>query len=333
MDNLLQWQPTASVDCLIERAAILSKIRAYFAEQKVLEVETPTIAPNTITDINLEAMSTLHTNPNSVKKTHLYLQTSPEYYMKRLLCCGFPSIYQISKCYRDDEVGRYHNPEFTMLEWYRLAFTMDDIIDDVDRLLQLVLRTPVCEKQTYTDLFKIFLDFNVQSDSDAKLIAICQRLGYGNLVPPMSQKTLSGTERDGLLQLLFSEKIEQHIGLEKPIAVTHFPASQASLAKIDPSSSALALRFEFYFKGIELANGFEELSNPLEQKARFDLDNSIRKSKGLPPKPVDMKFLRALEEDGLPNCSGVALGIDRLLMLALEKQHIRDVLSFDFESL
>jgi lysyl-tRNA synthetase class 2 len=317
---------------MIKRAELVAQIRNYFASQCVLEVETPTLAPSTITDLNLEALCTLHTNPHSVEKTHLFLQTSPEYFMKRMLSAGFPSIYQITKCYRDDEVGRYHNPEFTMLEWYRLGFSMDELIDDVDNVLRLVLNTGPCEKVTYSSLFREHLSFDVKADTDSHLVSICKMHGFNNLIPLDFNGKLSSSARDSLLQVLFCEKIENNIGIDRPVVVTHFPASQASLAKFDAEAPWLALRFEFYYRGIELANGFEELTNAEEQKRRFLSDNEAREINGLKQKPLDLKFLRCLES-GLPECSGVALGVDRLLMLALDKEHIADVLSFDFSSL
>jgi len=332
MTILHQWQPSGSIDSIVKRAQILSKIRNYFANQNVLEVETPTISPSTVTDVHLEAMTTIHTNPQSVEKTHLFLQTSPEYYMKRMLSAGFPSIYQITKCFRDDEVGRFHNPEFTMLEWYRLDYSMHELIEDVDSILKLVLDTPVCHKISYRELFAMHLDLDIKNDSDLKLVSICKQCGFENIVPTEFKETLSQTQRNMLLQLLFCEEIESKIGLERPVAVTHFPASQASLAKIDPVDPWLSLRFEIYYKGIELANGFEELTDVKEQKARFTADNEQRKESGLEVKPEDTKFLDALEF-GLPACSGVALGIDRLIMLALGKKHISEVLTFDFASL
>jgi lysyl-tRNA synthetase class 2 len=327
-----EWKPSGSVESLVKRAKILAEIRQYFATERVLEVETPTISPSTITDVHLEAMRTVHTNPQSIIKTHLFLQTSPEYYMKRMLCAGFPSIYQITKCYRDDEVGRYHNPEFTMLEWYRLGFSMNELINDVDVILRLILGTPICEKVTYREVFFKHLDLDVKCDSDLKIVSICKKLGYENIVPLNFKDKLSPIDRDMLLQLLFCENIEKEIGIDRPIAVTNFPASQASLAKIDPADPWLSLRFEFYYQGIELANGFEELDDADEQRARFILDNKQRKESGLEVKPEDVKFLSALGV-GLPKCSGVALGIDRLLMLALGKKHISEVLSFDFAAL
>jgi lysyl-tRNA synthetase class 2 len=332
MKTSAPWQPSSSIQTLIQRAEILSRIRTYFANQQVLEVETPSISPSTVTDVHLEALSTLHTNPLSVKKTHLFLQTSPEFYMKRLLCAGSPSIYQISKCYRDDEVGRYHNPEFTMLEWYRLGFTMEQLVEDVDNLLQLILDTPICEKVTYSELFKKYLEIDILNGSDKQIVSTCIKHGFESLIPAGFTRNLLPSERDSLLQLLFCEKIERSIGKSRPIAVTHFPASQASLAKIDPENPSLSLRFEFYYQGIELANGFEELTNSKEQLSRFKTDNQIRANCGLATKSIDEKFLSALDV-GLPKCAGVALGIDRLIMLALDKKHICEVLSFDFDSL
>jgi lysyl-tRNA synthetase class 2 len=206
-----EWKPSGSVETLLQRAKILAEIRHYFATEKVLEVETPTISPSTITDVHLEAMRTVHTNPQSVKKTHLFLQTSPEYYMKRMLCAGFPSIYQITKCYRDDEVGRYHNPEFTMLEWYRLGFSMNELINEVDVILRLILDTPVCEKVTYREVFVKYLDLDVKSDSDLKIVSICKKLGYENIVPLDFKDKLSPIDRDMLLQLLFVKELKKKL--------------------------------------------------------------------------------------------------------------------------
>lgn len=332
MTDNLNWQPSATLGCLVKRSQILRQIREYFFDQNVLEVETPTLSPTTVTDLHLEAMETIHTNPLSVKKTHLYLQTSPEYYMKRLLCSGVPSIFQIAKCYRDDEVGRYHNPEFTMLEWYRLNFSMEDLIEDVDSILRLVLDTPHCEKISYQQLFTNHFNIDLKSVSDKEVVSICNNLGYKNLIPKNFSNKLSSVEKDTLLQLLFCEKIEPKIGKNKPVAVTHFPASQASLAKLNETDPSVSQRFEFYYKGVELANGFEELLDESEQRARFSFDNNSRLGLGLAQKPFDEKFLNALKA-GLPECAGVALGIDRLLMLALGKTHISEVITFDFESL
>lgn len=332
MSKNLNWRPTASIDCIIKRNQILAQIREYFNSHQVLEVETPTLSTSTITDLHLEAMRTLHTNPLSVEKTHLFLQTSPEYYMKRLLCEGFPSIFQLTKCFRDDEVGRYHNPEFTMLEWYRLGFSMEELIDDVDNIFRLVLDTPLCERVAYRDLFQKYADFDAIEATDATIVSVCQRFGFENFISKNFSGSLSTVERDTLLQLLFCEIIEPKIGNDRPIAVTHFPASQASLAKINNHNPLISQRFEFYYKGIELANGFEELTDVKEQRTRFNSDNESRALQGLEHKQVDEKFLKALEF-GLPDCSGVALGIDRLLMLALGKKHISEVLTFDFASL
>ncbi len=318
---------------LRQRAAILQHIRQFFLTRNVLEVETPSLSRHTITDPYLQALSTLHTEPGATSSTQLYLQTSPEYAMKRLLAAGSGDIFQLAKVFRDDEVGRLHNPEFTMLEWYRIGFDMQALIDEVAALLMLLLPIDRVEQATYSQLFERFCHFNPIAISVSALISQCTQRNLTNYVKSLQQSLASSDFneillKDSLLQVLFNQEIEPHIGQHVPMVVTHFPASQASLASLAEDSST-ANRFEVYFKKIELANGFHELTDPNSQKARFEADNQQRSALGLPQNEIDQRFIGALQK-GLPPCAGVAVGIDRLIMLALNKTSIRDVLSFDY---
>ena len=319
----MNWEPGAAVSKLQARATMLNRIRDYFVQQNVLEVETPLLASAGVTDPHLINFTTRYQRPGESLGTNLYLQTSPEYAMKRLLCAGSGSIYQICKAFRNEEHGRFHNPEFTMLEWYRVGFDHWQLMDDVEALVTAVLATSTFERYSYQQVFQQHLAFDPLSDSDTALQALCQRLGYSNLVENESH-------RDTLLQLLFSHELEPKIGQQQPCFIYHFPASQAALAKIASDDARVAERFELYYRGIELANGFHELQSPQEQRRRFQQDNQLRTELGIAPASVDERFLKALEQ-GLPECAGVALGLDRLLMLITQANGIDEVLSFGVE--
>lgn len=314
------WQPTTTHEARVARAELLRTVREFFYNRKVLEVDTPLLSNGTVTDEHLEAFETQFDFSTSGKSTPLYLQTSPEYAMKRLLCGESGSIYQICKAFRHEGEGRWHNPEFTMLEWYRVGFDHFALMDEVDSLLQLTLTTPPADKLTYQEVFQSYLNIDPLCTDDLTLIEVMKR----HHIDIQAPETLSF---DSKLQLLFSYCIEPEIGREKPCFIYHFPASQAALAKLSPKDNRVAERFEVYFKGAELANGFNELSAAKEQRTRFETDNEKRRSNGLSTKPIDENFLAALEE-GLPPCAGVALGIDRLLMLTTGVQHIKDVINF-----
>ena len=320
MSNEL-WRPTISVENLIKRAELLRVIREFFNQRNVLEVETPSLSIASVTDVNLSSFSTSFIS-NGDDKT-LFLQTSPEYAMKRLIAAGSGSIYQITKAFRHEESGRYHNPEFTMLEWYRVGFNMKDLIDEVDKLLQLVLGCSAATRMSYQEAFMSFAGIDPLHTTVNELI---QKSKDTNCYMTWLDKE----SKDNLLQYLFNMLVEPNIGQNVPAAIYHFPASQAALAKIDVDNPAVANRFEFYFKGIELANGFEELTDSIEQERRFDKDNKVRESNGLPTIEKDRLFLEALQS-GLPSCSGVALGIDRLFMLSAQLNHIDEVIAFPVE--
>lgn len=317
-----EWMPTASIEQLKQRAALLSRIRQFFAERDVLEVDTPAMSHATVTDVHLHTFQTQFVGPGYATGRHLHLMTSPEFHMKRLLAAGSGSIYQMAKAFRNEENGRYHNPEFTMLEWYRVGFDHHDLMDEMDALLQMTLQTGASERLTYQQAFLTVLGVCPLEGSMAELKQAAASLGLSDIAE-------SETDRDTLLQLLFSMGVEGNIGQHVPAFVFDFPASQAALAKINPNDARVADRFEVYFKGIELANGFHELDNPREQLARFEADNAKRIAMGLAPQPIDYHLIAALEA-GLPACAGVALGIDRLIMLALGEDHIDKVTAFPF---
>lgn len=315
------WQPSASLDILRRRAKILRTIRDFFAARNVLEVETPLLCHTSVTDPYIQSIPALFQSQPHAQEIRHYLQTSPEYAMKRLLAAGSGAIFQISKAFRQGEIGRFHNPEFTMIEWYRPDFDHHQLMDDVDALLQLILQTPPSERKSYMDIFIQHLHLNPHLASMDELIACAhhQQISVVGHTP----------DRDTWLQLLMSEYVEPRIGLDKPCFIYDFPASQAALARIQPGNPPVASRFEVYFRGIELANGFHELQDANEQRRRFEKNRIERKQLDLNDILIDEFFLAALAH-GLPDCSGVALGIDRLIMLATHSKKIADVLSFDF---
>ena len=302
----MNWRPTSDIQTLRQRAAIITRIRRFFANRDVLEVETPQLCQASVTDVHLHSFQCEFTNPLSPGAQQLYLQTSPEFAMKRLLCAGSGAIFQINKSFRNEEAGRFHNPEFSMLEWYRPGFDHLQLMAEVDEFMQDVLDCEPAEIVSYQDVFQRILSIDPLSITFRELRATCMELGYRDIAKHEE-------DADILLQLLFAEKIEPVIGQQRPCLVYGFPASQAALAKIDCDDPRTARRFEAYYKGIELANGFHELSDADEQQTRFASDNIKRRKLGLPEVKMDQQFLAALQH-GLPDCAGVALGIDRLIM-------------------
>ncbi|MBT1064022.1 elongation factor P--(R)-beta-lysine ligase [Bowmanella sp. Y26] len=317
----VHWQPTADIEVLQKRASMMRTIRDFFAKRDVWEVETPNLSSATVTDEHLQGFSTVFVGPGAAAGRTLYLQTSPEYAMKRLLAAGSGAIYQICKAYRNEEAGRRHNPEFTMLEWYRPGFDHFALMQELDELIQSLCHTQPADRISYQQACLEHLQLDPLSSNLEELREAANKLGHGDLAANES-------DRDVLLQLLFCDGVEPHIGQVRPCFVYDFPASQASLAKLNPDDRRVAQRFELYFRNLELANGFHELDNAEEQLARFEQDNLKRRQQGKAEKPIDPYLLGALEA-GLPPCAGVAVGLDRVFMLALNKSQIRDVLSFD----
>ncbi|MDR1012557.1 MAG: EF-P lysine aminoacylase GenX [Coxiellaceae bacterium] len=297
------------VNCLLLRAKILSKLRKFFAKRQILEVTTPLLLPTT--------------NPapflNSFQCDNLYLQTSPEFAMKILLTHCNKDIYQICKAFRKDEQGRLHNPEFTILEWYRINFDHHDLMDEMNDLLKCIINAPQARRYSYREIFEKFLDINPHDNtlSQLKLLAKKKHLSISSLV----------NDKDTWLQLLFTHLIEPYLGNKEPVFIYDYPPSQAMLAKIRCYKKYnLASRFEVYYRGIELANGFHELNDPQEQRKRFQSDLLKRRQLNLPPVSLDEHFLSALTK--LPNCSGVALGVDRLILLVTKYASLGELLSY-----
>nr|VFJ51965.1 MAG: lysyl-tRNA synthetase, class 2 [Candidatus Kentron sp. DK]VFJ53801.1 MAG: lysyl-tRNA synthetase, class 2 [Candidatus Kentron sp. DK] len=320
------WHPAAELAALRLRARILARIRAFFAERGVLEVETPLLASTTTTEPNLasiEARGAGFEGPERV----FYLQTSPESFMKRLLAAGAGPIFQLGKAFRAGEVGRHHNPEFTILEWYRPGFDSQALMDEVEALAGEVLGTGAGERIAYRDAFLRHAGLDPFQAPLPVLRDYARRLG-------LSSGDSRGLDRDACLDLILSRVVQPALG-PGSVFITGFPASQAAMARLVPrdpgdgGSPGIAERFEWFFDGIELANGYRELGDAHEQRARFLADGQRRDEKGLPSVPLDERLLGALAH-GLPDCSGVALGVDRLVMLAASKTSLDEVLAFPF---
>ncbi|WP_267257162.1 elongation factor P--(R)-beta-lysine ligase [Coxiella endosymbiont of Ornithodoros maritimus] len=315
-----RWQPTASIENQRLRAQSLKNIRQFFAERKVMEVETPILSQHTVTDIYIDSFQTTYLNGK--KKQNYYLQTSPEYAMKRLLSAGSGPIYQICKAFRNGESGSQHNPEFSILEWYRPNFSCHDLMDEMDELLQFILQSKKASRITYEELFLKHLGINPHQTSLHQLQSLANQFSLEN--------SNEYSDRNTLLQFLFSEHLEPKIGFDAPLFVYHFPATQAALSKINPQDPNIALRFEVYIQGMECANGFEELTNADEQRQRFLNDNKKRNQQNRPSINIEKRFLDALTH-GLPPCAGVAVGLDRLIMMKSERKCIDDVINFPWE--
>lgn len=312
------WQPSAPIKTLFTRAKIIREIRKFFTERGLLEVETPVLSEFGVTDVHLSTFNTEFIAPIGENSKTLWLVTSPEYHMKRLLAAGSGAIFQICRVFRNEEAGSRHNPEFTMLEWYRPHFDMYRLINEVDDLLQQILDCEPAESFSYQFVFQQYVGLDPLSAPRAELVAKAREHHF------MCDEN---EERDTLLEFLFSTVVEPQIGQTRPAVIYHFPASQAALAQISSEDHRVAERFEFYFKGLELANGFNELTDANEQLIRFERDNRQREKTGLPQRAIDKRLLAALEA-GMPNCAGVALGVDRLLMAALNANRIEDVMAF-----
>jgi lysyl-tRNA synthetase class 2 len=317
----LSWQPTASIQNLKTRAALLRKIREFFAARQVMEVETPLLCHTSVPDPYILSIPANVRDPHSGKDLTCYLQTSPEYAMKRLLAAGSGSIYQLCKAFRQDELGRIHNPEFTILEWYRLDFDHHLLMDEISELFKVLMPIEKTERFTYAELFQKYLQLNPHTES-LEMLEACARQ-HVNL------ELKHSLSRDGWLQILMSEVIETQIGQDYPTFVYDFPASQASLARVRPENPPVASRFEVYYRGIELGNGFHELQSEPEQRMRFLKDLEQRAAEGVVAMPLDERLLAALKH-GLPACAGIALGVDRLLMLASNLKAIEEIMSFNF---
>jgi lysyl-tRNA synthetase class 2 len=316
------WRPTATREALERRAALLTRTREFFAARHVLEVETPILSRAAVTDPQIESLTTRIAGlPGPY-----HLSTSPEFAMKRLLAAGTGDIYQLCRVFRDEEHGRWHNPEFTLLEWYRAGFDdaalMTEVEDLVRALLEPQRRLDAAERLTYAQALERHAGVDAHADSDATLARAAAARGID----------CSGElDRDGRLDLLMGLVVGPALGHERPCFVCDYPASQASLARLKPGFPRVAARFELYLDGVELANGFHELTNPDEQRRRFTQDLATRRARGQVEPPLDEQLLAALAH-GIPDCAGVALGFDRLVALALGANRLADGMAFCIEN-
>ncbi|RUR32315.1 EF-P lysine aminoacylase GenX [Vreelandella andesensis] len=317
------WQPTASIETLRERARLIAGVRAFFAARGVLEVETPVLGQGGSTDVHLISLFSMARTDKGQRK--LWLQTSPEFHMKRLLAAGSGPIFQLAKSFRDGEIGSRHNIEFTMLEWYRPGYSLAQLIDETTTLVASVLPSfvgPVVHYR-YRELFHTYLALDPFTTSIDTLRVLAAERGQ------MSAYALADEGRDTCLDLLMSMVIEPMLGKNELSVVVDYPASQAALARRhqDADGEWVASRFELYLNGIELANGYDELIDAEEQRLRFSEDNADRRRLGLPEVDCDEQLLAALHH-GMPESAGVALGLDRLIQLALGKTRLEEVLTF-----
>ncbi|WP_162098223.1 EF-P lysine aminoacylase EpmA [Acinetobacter venetianus] len=319
-----RYQPTCSIDALKARAAMYQKIRQFFAERGVLEVETPILSQAGVTDVHLASVQVQRHIYGKLNTQ--YLQTSPEFPMKRLLASGSGAIYQICKVFRDDEHGRKHNSEFTMLEWYRPALDLKGLMHETADLLELCLSHRFGEVRpyllSYKHAFQDRLEINPLQASLEQLKSVANRVGLNLDL---------GDDRLVYMDLLFSHFVEPSLGFDGPVFLTDFPPEMASLAKVkqDEDGELVAARFEVYIEGLELANAYDELLDADVLAARFEADNTERLKQGLPTIPTDQNLLAALPN--MPECSGIALGIDRLLMVSMNKMKIDQVIAFPAE--
>ncbi len=320
------WQPSCELKQLRQRGQMLALIRQFFADKNVLEVETPLLCHSTGTEPQLDFFSSIYDCPPN--KKILFLQTSPEFAMKRLLAAGSGSIYQICKAFRNNEQGRFHNPEFTLLEWYRLEFSLDQLMDEVALLIKILL-IPIfplirINKISYASVFfqktaLNALEYNSKAYKDYAL---------KHDIPEAIH--LCSEDHDLWLDFIFSHKIQPSLINDQIYLIYGYPASQASLARINSNDAKVADRFEVFINGIELGNGFFELADSIEQRQRFEAEIEVRKLNNRPLVEKDCRFLAALNA-GLPDCCGVAIGLDRLLMLLTSSVTIDEILAFPID--
>jgi lysyl-tRNA synthetase class 2 len=323
---MVEWKPTSTRDMLQHRAVVLTHARHFFLDRGVLEVDTPMVVNAPVTDVHIHSAKVeFADNPRP-----FFLHTSPEYAMKRLLAAGSGDIFQICHVVRGLERGRIHNAEFTLIEWYRIGYTLDRLMHEVETLVRTLLSevafSLTSEQLSYEEAFLRELQLDPFTASMDELANAASRVGFTG----GSQSSVqfgAGAQRDELLELLMGTVIGPKLGQSSLTFIYNYPASQAALARVNPLDPRTALRFELYCKGVELANGFQELASADEQRARFERDNDERLRLGLPTYPLDERLLAALES-GMPECAGVALGFDRTMMLAAEVDHIDSVLPF-----
>lgn len=327
--------PSASADLLVARAALLKRARAFFETRGFLEVETPLLSRDVVVDRHLDPLSvTLFPDPCEPDiGPKLWLQTSPEFAMKRMLATGDPklaAIYQITRAFRGGEVGRLHNPEFTMVEWYRVG---DDYAAGMQLLAELaeeILGLGNPERLTYREAFIRYAGIDPFDPSSRNSTTSGSTPTAQSSVDPEASLPPAIVDRDLQLDLLLTQKIEPHLGQGPPTILYDYPASQSALARVRDGNPPVAERFELYVRGIELANGYHELLNPATLRERNRQNNALRKSDGKPMLPEESRLLAAMDS-GLPACSGCALGFDRLVMAVTGAKMIQEVMAFPIE--
>lgn len=308
------WRPSASLETLKARAELYGSVRAFFASRGVMEVDTPLLSAHATVDRQIESF---HVPGGG------WLQTSPEFAMKRLLCAGAGAVYQIAPAFRREEQGRFHNPEFRLLEWYRPGWDHHALMDEVEALLRALmpaLPAAPFERPSYREAFLRHAGLDPFTAPTQALRAAACDAGFSGAGDDL--------DRDTWLDVLMSLRVGPQLGRAAPQFLHDFPASQSALARVRPGNPPLAERFELFWHGLELANGFHELSDAHEQQARFEADQHWRAQHRRPVPPFDAHLIDALHA-GLPPCAGVALGLDRLLMLKLGVPALAQVLAFD----
>lgn len=313
----LAWGPSASLESLRTRADALRSVRAFFDARGVLEVETPLLAPFGTVDLWIDSFEV----KSQFARDPLWLQTSPEFFMKRLLAAGSGPIWQLCKAFRDEGEGARHVHEFTILEWYRPGFALEDLCREVEELCRVLIPDlPPARLATFASLFQ---DVCGVDPFHAPVTDLREAvLKVSPIIPELSLN-----DRDGWLDLLFVTAIEPFLGMDMPVFVTNYPVSRAALAKAIPGDPPTAARAELYWQGIELCNAYDELADAGELLRRFEEDVQGRKAMGKDSPDIDRGLIEA-HRVGIPPTSGVALGFDRLLMLATKQEHIRDVIAF-----
>jgi elongation factor P--(R)-beta-lysine ligase len=351
------FRPTASWETLALRAELLRKVRSFFDARAFLEVETPLLSADTVVDRHLDPFVTensplplgegpgvrgpgvrategsgfgvqdsdsdIHHSAFSIHHSSFFLQTSPEFAMKRLLASGGSAIYQIAKVFRRDESGPLHNPEFTMVEWYRVGDGMAEGMQLLGDLCETLLNRGPAERLSYRQAFEQHVGIDPLTADVARLKEAAVRLQIN--IPESLADDL-----DGWLDLLLVERVQPHLGVARPAIVYDYPASQAALSRVRPENPPVAERFELYVAGIELANGYHELTDAAELRRRNRRTNAQRRAAGKPELPEQSRLLAAMDF-GLPPCSGVALGFDRAVMLAAGAKSLAEVIAFPFD--
>lgn len=320
---MTDWRPTSGPRAAATRAHMLGRIREYFDARDVLEVDTPALSTAAVSDTQIESLCVA---ASAASKRPLFLHTSPEYAMKRLLAAGYPDVFSVCRVFRDGETGHRHQPEFTMIEWYRRGFGLDEIVTDTITLIDEVLgsRRPAGAPAVidYADAIGAAAGIDMHAASIAEL---ADAAGADDRL-----RAAVGEERDDWLDLVLATCVVPSFESDRLTVLRHYPASQAALARLCPRDPRVADRFEVFLGMIELANGYVELTDAARQRQRIESDNAERTRRGRPVRPVDDAFLAALDA-GLPDCAGVALGFERLQMIHDNTDDIRDVITFAFD--